>query len=129
MNSDEVISELDEKVAKSLEKIGQRCEGYAVANLTQFPRVDTGMLRNSITHQVDGNDVYIGTNVPYAIYVEMGTGIYAADGTGRKTPWVYKDSKGEWHITKGMRPSHFLKNAVQQHIDEYKQIIEDTLKE
>ncbi len=31
-----------------------------------------------------------------------------------KTPWVFKDSKGEWHKTSGMQPSHFLKKAIEK---------------
>lgn len=63
--------------------------------------VDTGQLRQSITHEVEGNTGVIGTNVEYAPYVEYGTGIYAKDGNGRQTPWSYKDSKGNWHRTVG----------------------------
>jgi HK97 gp10 family phage protein len=35
--------------------------------------VDTGNLRNSITHTSDGKAAYIGTNVEYGKYVELGT--------------------------------------------------------
>ena len=37
--------------------------------------MDTGNLRNSITHAVESGEdaVYVGTNVEYAPYVEMGT--------------------------------------------------------
>lgn len=37
--------------------------------------VDTGTLRNSITHEVHPNEesVYVGTNIEYAPYVEYGT--------------------------------------------------------
>jgi hypothetical protein len=51
--------------------------------------VDTGQLRQSITHEVEGNTGVIGTNVEYAPYVEYGTGIHAKDGNGRQTPWSY----------------------------------------
>lgn len=58
---------------RALEKIGITAEGYA----KQKAPVDTGRLRNSITHQVmsqGGTDsVMIGTNVEYAPYVELGT--------------------------------------------------------
>lgn len=47
--------------------------------------VETGTLRNSITHEVDGNVGTIGTNLAYAPYVEFGTGIYATAGNGRQT--------------------------------------------
>lgn len=55
----------------ALEKIGLLAEGYAIKKCP----VDTGNLRGSITYEVDtdGNAVYIGTNVEYAPYVELGT--------------------------------------------------------
>lgn len=74
--------------------------------------VDTGQLRNSITHMVTDNVGYIGTNVKYAPYVEFGTGVWAKDGNGRETPWSYKDAKGEWHTTAGQRPNPFLERAL-----------------
>ena len=68
-NSAEILKAFEEATARGLEKIGLTAEGYAKSNAP----VDTGRLRNSITHEVDGQEVYIGSNVEYAIYVEMGT--------------------------------------------------------
>ncbi len=94
-NSDEILSRMDSAIEVALEKIGLVAEGYA----KRLCPVDTGRLRNSITHAtasypgigtyqdkygnefndatVDGtpekNAVYIGTNVEYAPYVELGT--------------------------------------------------------
>lgn len=61
-------------VQRALEEIGLLAEGYA----KKLCPVDTGRLRNSITHDVwyggiGGNAVYVGTNVEYAPYVELGT--------------------------------------------------------
>lgn len=121
-NSDEFLSEAAKAKLMALEAIGLKAEGYAKKELTIFPAVDTGRLRNSITHAIKGDDVYIGTNVDYAKWVELGTGIYASDGTGRKTPWVYKDDEGEEHWTRGIRPVHFLKKAAFGHNEEYRAI-------
>jgi HK97 gp10 family phage protein len=68
-NSEEVLRLFEEATERALEKIGLVAEGYA----KKLTPVDTGRLRNSISHEVDGQDVYIGTNVEYAPYVEMGT--------------------------------------------------------
>lgn len=127
-NSGEVLKELEAKMQKALEEVGITAEGHAKQ---AAPVGDTGRLRNSISHAVKSseNAVYIGTNVPYAPYVELGTGIYASDGQGRKSPWVYTDSKGEKHYTRGIKPRHFLKNAAETHVDEYKAIIEKVMKE
>ena len=68
-NSAEILEAFEQATARGLEKIGLTAEGYAKKNAP----VDTGRLRNSITHEVDGQEVYIGSNVEYAPYVEMGT--------------------------------------------------------
>ena len=121
----EVLGEFNADKAAALEAIGIVAESYAKMKTP----VDTGRLRNSISHAVSGDDVYIGTNVlPYAPYVELGTGIYADEGKGRKSPWVWIDKNGKPHKTKGMKPKHFLKKAVQDHQREYKAIIEKNLK-
>ena len=91
--------------------------------------VDTGRLRNSISHAVSGDDVYIGTNVqPYAIFVELGTGIYASDGQGCKTPWYYYDKDGKLRWTRGIKPRHMLKKAATEHTEEYKRILSGKFK-
>ena len=122
-NIDTVIEATQEAVERALEAIGLQAEGYA----KMLTPVDTGNLRNSMTHQVEGNTVAIGTNNEYAVFQEYGTGIYADSG-GRQTPWWYQDSKGEWHFTHGTKPRHMLKNGIQNHLDEYKQIAEHYLK-
>lgn len=120
-----------EAVEAALEAVGLQAEGYAKANITAAGRVDTGELRNSVTHQVEESEqaVYIGSNLEYAIYNEVGTGIYAEGGGGRKDPWVYVDDKGVGHWTVGIKPIHFLKDAAADHGDEYRQIAESVMKE
>ena len=129
-NSAKVLSELETKIQAALEACGQQAVSHAKQNITSASRVDTGALRNSMNHKVDSGAkvCYVGTNQSYAIYNELGTGIYAEGGKGRKTPWRYVDAKGEGHWTRGMKPIHFLKNAIQDHADEYKSIIEQQLK-
>ena len=109
---------------RALERCGMEAEGYA----KDLAPVDTGRLRNGISHQVDDseNAVYIGTNVSYAPYVELATGIYAEGG--RPTPWVYQDAQGNWHWTRGNPAQPFLKPAVKDHAQTYRNIIEDELK-
>lgn len=125
-NSEAVLEALKAAALRALERCGLQAEGYA-KDLTP---VDTGNLRNSITHQVSENsrEVYIGTNVEYAPYVELGTGIYAEGGGGRPTPWVYQDEKGQWHWTRGNPAQPFLKPAVADHAQTYRNIIEDEMK-
>lgn len=124
-NSDQVLKELGEKAPAILEAIGLTAEAYA----KMLTPVDTGRLRNSITHAVKGDEVYIGTNVEYGIWHELGTGVYASDGQGRKSPWAFQDSKGVWHYTRGVKPKHMLKKAASEHDKEYRAIIENLLKD
>lgn len=123
--SDEVLDAMQDAVARALERIGMQAEGYA----KDLAPVDTGLLKNSITYDIDKDErkVYIGTNVEYAPYVELGTGIYAGSG-GRPTPWAYQDDEGNWHWTRGNEAQPFLAPAVKDHAQTYRNIIEDELK-
>ena len=65
----EVLSAEQKARNKALEIIGGKAESYA----KKICPVDTGRLRNSITHQqMDDHTEMIGTNVEYAPYVELG---------------------------------------------------------
>lgn len=66
-NSKEVSAAIKAALLRGLEKCGLVAEGYA----KKLCPVDTGNLRNSITHVVDegGDAVYIGTNSEYGAYV------------------------------------------------------------
>ena len=124
-NSGKVLEEFKAAVLRALERCGSEAEGYA----KELVPVDTGNLRNSISHQVDDGEpaAYVGTNSEYGAYVELGTGIYAESG-GRPTPWVYQDANGNWHWTQGNRAQPYLKPAVEDHAQTYRNIIEDELK-
>ena len=99
-NSKEIIEAIQQATVRAMEKCGLTAEGYA----KKLAPVDTGNLRNSITHEVDDGEpaVYIGTNVEYAPYQELGT--------------------------INMTANPFLKPAVADHAKEYRKIIENELK-
>lgn len=122
-HTDEVLREIKEHFNAALEKCGMIAEGYAKDNITKNKTVDTGALRNSVTHKVVGRDCYIGTNIEYAPYIEFGTGVYYPGG--RRTPWVWTDRDGNKHLTDGMPAKPFLKPAVTEHVEEYKRILRD----
>ncbi len=92
--------------------------------------VDDGQLRQSITHtvEIENTDVkgYIGSNVEYAPYVHEGTGIYAKNGDGRQTPWIYPTADGKFVKTEGQKPKPFLQDAVsnsqQELIEKFKDL-------
>ena len=93
--------------------------------------VDTGLLRNSITHEVyeRGDEIVgvIGTNFDYAPYVEYGTGLFAEAGNGRQTPWSYQDADGKWHTTVGQHPQPYLRLAYDVCIKQIEKNIEDVI--
>lgn len=122
-NSKMVLEEFQTACIRALERCGSQAEGYA----KDLAPVDTGNLRNSISHKVDDGEpaVYIGSNTSYAPYVELATGIYAEGG--RPTPWVYQDENGNWHWTRGNKAQPFLKPAVADHAKEYRSIIKTEL--
>ena len=126
----DVLRELDSKIEAILEAWGSHGVGAVVDIITSESRIDTGDMRNSISHQVDAGDksVYIGTNIEYAIYHELGTGIYLEGGGGRQTPWAYQDASGAWHRTRGMKPIHMIKNGVSGSVNDFKSIANDILK-
>ena len=121
----EVLEEFKNSKQRALEIVGMKAEGYAKG----LVRVDTGRLKNSITHAVketqgrtfaysddqrkgysykmdsglDDSSVAIGTNVEYAPYQEFGTSMEIAH-----------------------RP--YIKPAIMEHINEYKSIFENELK-
>lgn len=93
-NREAIANAIDRALVAALEEVGLVAEGYA----KRACPVDTGRLRNSITHIVDEGTrhVIIGTNVEYATYVELGT--------------------------RHQKPQPFLKPAANDHYSTYKGI-------
>lgn len=74
---------LDAPQAEMLERLGAEIEGDAKAGCP----VDTGRLRESIGHQVDGDTVRVGSDLDYAGFVEEGHRIVAwGHDTGKFEP-------------------------------------------
>ena len=97
-NTDEVLSALERAKKRGLEAIGLVAEGHA----KKLTPVDTGRLRNSISHATDDEAAYIGTNVEYGPYVELGS------------PTI--------------KAHHMLQKAATEHTAEYKRLMEDSMK-
>lgn len=64
----------------------------------------TGNLRSSISHRSDSKSATIGTNIEYAPYVEFGT-------------------------SRGMPPRPFIRPTVENHMQEYENILAEDLKD
>ena len=92
---------------------------------------DTGALRRSITSKIEvtGSEIdgIVFTPLEYAPYIEYGTGLYAENGNGRQTPWVYRDDKGDYHYTHGQHPHPFLRPALNENKDEIIKTIKEAL--
>ena len=61
-NSETFKGAASAQIERAMEACGLVAEGYAKAKCP----VDTGRLRNSISHAAKGNSAYIGSNVEYA---------------------------------------------------------------
>lgn len=113
-NMDAVLQALGEQLGQAMIAIGMTAESNAKQEITKAvydtPEsksgyVRTGRLRNSIAYGVDTNEpaVYIGSNVEYAPYVELGT------------------SK--------MRARPFLKPAVENYGEQYQDLLQQAMSE
>lgn len=97
-NTKEVLAALEKAIDRGLEAIGLTAEEYTKKETP----VDTGRLRNSMSHAVQDKAAYIGTNVEYAPYVELGV--------------------------QGRQGVHMLQRAATEHKTEYKKIMEESIK-
>ncbi len=75
--------------------------------------VDTGRLRSSIRFSIvlRGYGAIVFSDVDYAKYIEYGTGIYASNGRGRRTPWMYFSRRYGWVRTRGIKPRFMMRDA------------------
>lgn len=102
-NAKAIEESVHKAVMTALEEIGLVAEGYA----KRACPVDTGRLRNSITHalNMDEEAVYIGSNVSYAPFVEFDVVVNGKQRDG----------------------AHFLRDAAQNHGSYYRKIMEQHL--
>jgi len=135
----EVEKALHEAVEKALESIGIQATSHAKQNLDSDPmRIDTGLLVNSITWALDGGEAAIDSfeaDRPRSPGKEIERGSYSGtlpeDSSGERSVSIGSNVEYAIYVHEGtsrMAPNRFLKNAVVKHKDEYKKIVEDTLK-
>lgn len=130
-NTPRLLEALDSWAERVLTLWGMTVQDYAqllvptgTAESTGIEGYVGGALKQSLTFSLDlaKKTVTIGSNLLYSIWVELGTGIFAEKGNGRKTPWVWMDFNGKFHATRGMKARPFLRPAVENHIDELREI-------
>lgn len=120
-----VKGRMSDLITAALEEIGGEMASQAKRYQT---RVKTGQTKGGWTYKVDAKSVTIGNPLENSIWEEFGTGEYALEGGGRKTPWVYKDERGEWHKTKGKKPIRPLHNAFEANRNKVQKALETKLK-
>ena len=131
-NSAEVLAGLERSKARALETIGLKAEGYAkrlcpvgTVESTGIKGYRGGTLRNSITHTVDGDVLSVGSNIPYAAFVELGTGPHFEP----PPDWETFTSKRGSGVGRGyVKPRRYLQPAIEEHAGEYKTIWESELR-
>ena len=106
-----VLDKIHETGETFLEEVGGEIESQTKRNT----KVDTGKTKNSWEHVVntDKMEVQIGSRYKNALWEELGTGIYALNGDGRKTKWVYRTKDGKFHATVGKKPRRALYRAFE----------------
>lgn len=111
----ECLEKIRQAKARALEICGGTAEGYA----KQLCPVNTGVLRNSISHeQRNENTEAVGTNVTYAPYVEFGH---------NQEPGRYVPAIGKRLVASHVAGKPYLCPAVEEHQDEYEKIIRTEL--
>lgn len=128
-NSAKVEAEMQRLIERTLKTAGLVAEAEIKA---QAPVGDTGHLRDTIASKVTGKGsetvVQVGSPLEYSTYVEFGTGEFAENGAGRKGGWTYKDERGKWHKTNGMKPRKFMRNGFRNKKSQIVSILENGLK-
>ena len=127
-NVNDILRCMEKGKRNALTAIGATAETHAKDNITADELVDTGRLRNSITFAT-GDYLGIGT------YTDKNKKSYS-DATARNTPkddevgigtnveYAAYTELGTQHIT----AHHYLKRAVTDHKDEYKNLTVQAVK-
>ena len=98
-NSAAVKAEFERRIHKALEHIGL----IWLKNVTNKVPVDTGRLRSSMKYEIDipNKRVILGTDVLYAVFVELGT--------------------------RNQRAQPYLSPSILNHIADYEKAVRETL--
>ena len=110
-NSSEIKKMLQEAIKKGLEECGKLAKKYAQQELRKpkahkngevRPNIITGDLVDSIDYDVYNNELYVGSDIFYSIFVEFGT----------RRSWAYP----------------YLTPAIKNHKEQYKNILKRALR-
>lgn len=109
------VDRWEKDIETQISYIIQETASIIVHEAKMLVPVDEGALRDSIEMKILGKfKAVVIVGQFYAVYVEYGTGIYAKNGNGRKTPWSYYYPKiDSWVWTEGMKPQPFWTPAIE----------------
>jgi hypothetical protein len=121
--------ELKNKVHLLIERLTDYGVEVAKAQVRELGAFYTGELEESITGYYSPSTQVgiIKTDVPYAIYVEFGTGVvgagsphpapagwrYDVNNHGEAGWWYFNERDQKWHWTKGIESRPFMYNTLQ----------------
>lgn len=135
-HSEEYLKQVEEAIERGLLGIGIHIEGEAKEELENSPkRIDTGLLRNSITYAMDGEAPAAATyhadkeNADGSISIGSYSGTAPKEGKGRS---VIVGTNVEYALyvhegTVRMTANRYLKNAVERNKDQIVKYIKDAL--
>ena len=107
-NTPEVIKDLQRKQLSFVTQGGfsiQQNSRIRAPHLTGN-LINTIVTESFVTEGVASSET--GPTADYAEFVELGTGVHAVKGDGRKTKWSYKSADGRWYTTRGQKPQPFM---------------------
>lgn len=133
-NTEEVLKAMEAAIRRGNEAIGLAAERHAKKKITEAKAVDTGRLRNSITYALAGEETHVKSYKANKGGKDRETYTYDGTAEGKKGSGVYIGTNVEYApgIELGTHRSagavHFLQDAATGHTDEYKKLMEDSMK-
>ena len=138
-HSDEYMRLFDDAVERALLAIGIHLEGEAKEELSNAPeRIDTGLLRNSITFALDGEGPAISSykadnpsrygesEIPSGSY----SGTAAKESGGNRSVIIGTNVEYAQYVHEGtvrMSPNRFLKNALDRNREQINEYLKNEL--
>lgn len=133
----EVKEQVADRALVALDAVGMQASSLAKMELQKSPmRVDTGLLRNSITHAVSGKPAAIGSySADTPKKGRENSGSYAGSAPAPSTPqqpFVLVGTNVEYALyvhegTRNMAPNRFIANALRNNTGELEKIIKTVL--
>lgn len=132
-HTEEVLSALEAAIKRGNEAIGMTAEGHAKKKITAAGAVDTGRLRNSITYALAGEEAHVKSYKANKGGKDRETYTYDGTAEGKKGSGVYIGTNVEYAVfvengAQGRTAVHFLQDAATGHTDQYKKLMEDSMK-